>query len=102
MGVGGFAVMKALSTRNDSPETASRPFTASRDGFVAAEGAGILVLEEYEHARARGATIYAEVVGYATSADAYHITAPAPGEIGRASCRERGAVTGVAGQREEE
>jgi len=86
MGVGGFAVMKALSTRNDSPETASRPFTASRDGFVAAEGAGILVLEEYEHARARGATIYAEVVGYATSADAYHITAPAPGGAGAARC----------------
>jgi len=86
MGVGGFAVMKALSTRNDSPETASRPFTASRDGFVAAEGAGILVLEEYEHARARGATIYAEVVGYATSADAYHITAPTPGGAGAARC----------------
>lgn len=86
MGIGGFAVMKALSTRNESPETASRPFTKSRDGFVAGEGAGILVLEELEHARARGATIYAEVVGYATSADAYHITASAPGGAGAVRC----------------
>ncbi len=86
MGIGGFAVMKALSTRNDSPETASRPFTASRDGFVAGEGAGILILEELEHARARGARIYAEVIGAATSADAYHITAPAPGGVGAVRC----------------
>ncbi len=86
MGIGGFAVMKALSTRNDSPETASRPFTASRDGFVAGEGAGILVLEEYERAKARGATIYAEVIGYATSADAHHITASAPGGVGAVRC----------------
>jgi 3-oxoacyl-[acyl-carrier-protein] synthase II len=86
VGIGGFAVMKALSTRNDSPETASRPFTASRDGFVASEGAGILVLEEYERAKARGARIYAEVVGYATSADAHHITAPAPGGAGAVRC----------------
>jgi 3-oxoacyl-[acyl-carrier-protein] synthase II len=82
MGIAGFATMKALSTRNDSPETASRPFTASRDGFVAGEGAGILILEELEHAKARGARIYGEVVGAATSADAYHITAPAPGGEG--------------------
>ena len=82
IGIGGFAVMKALSTRNDSPETASRPFNASRDGFVTGEGAGILILEELEHAKRRGARIYAEVVGYATSADAHHITAPAPGGTG--------------------
>ncbi len=86
IGIGGFAVMKALSTRNDSPETASRPFTASRDGFIAGEGAGIVVLEEYERAKARGATIYAEVIGYATSADAYHITASAPGGAGAVRC----------------
>jgi 3-oxoacyl-[acyl-carrier-protein] synthase II len=82
MGIGGFAVMKALSTRNDDPEGASRPFSASRDGFVAGEGAGILLLESYEHAKARGARIYAEVLGGATSADAHHITAPAPGGAG--------------------
>ena len=82
MGIAGFAVMKALSTRNDSPETASRPFTKSRDGFVAGEGAGVLILEELEHAKARGAQIYAEVIGASTSADAHHITAPAPGGVG--------------------
>jgi 3-oxoacyl-[acyl-carrier-protein] synthase II len=86
MGIGGFAVMRALSTRNDEPETASRPFTASRDGFVAGEGSGVLVLEEYGRAVARGARIYAELAGGATSADAHHITAPAPGGAGAVRC----------------
>jgi 3-oxoacyl-[acyl-carrier-protein] synthase II len=76
MGVGGFAAMRALSTRNDEPEKASRPFDKDRDGFIIGEGAGVVVLEELETARRRGATIYAEVVGYGMSADAYHITAP--------------------------
>lgn len=78
MAIGGFANMKALSERNDSPETASRPFDATRDGFVMGEGAGILILEELEHALKRGAHIYAELVGYGATGDAYHLTAPAP------------------------
>ena len=94
--VAGFANMTALSTRNDSPETASRPFDATRDGFVLGEGAGMVVMEELEHARARGATIIAEIVGYGQTADAYHITAPAEGGEGavramRAALREAGA-----------
>ncbi len=78
MGVGGFAAMRALSTRNDNPEKASRPWDQARDGFVIGEGAGILILEELEHARKRGALILAEVAGYGMSGDAYHMTQPAP------------------------
>lgn len=81
-GMGGFNAMHAMSTRNDDPQTASRPFDATRDGFVLGEGAGAIILEEYEHAKARGAKIYAEVIGGGLSSDAYHMTAPHPEGIG--------------------
>ena len=86
LGLGGFAAAKALSTRNDSPETASRPWDQDRDGFVLSDGAGVMVLEEYEFARARGARIYAEVVGYGMSGDAYHMTQPSQNGEGAARC----------------
>jgi 3-oxoacyl-[acyl-carrier-protein] synthase II len=95
MGVGGFAALRALSQRNDDPERASRPFDRDRDGFIVGEGSGMLILEEYERARQRGARIYAEVVGYGMSADAYHITAPS--EDGDGPFRVMGAALESAG-----
>src|SRR5215468_10483197 len=95
MGIGGFAAMRALSTRNDEPARASRPFDKDRDGFIVGEGAGVLILEEYERAKRRGARIYAELVGYGMSADAYHITAPS--EDGDGAYRVMGAAIDSAG-----
>jgi len=86
LGMGGFSVMKALSTRNDAPAEASRPFDRDRDGFVMGEGAGIVILEEMEHAKKRGANILAELVGYGANSDAYHVTQPAPNGEGAARC----------------
>ncbi|MGW8312995.1 MAG: beta-ketoacyl-ACP synthase II [Desulfuromonadales bacterium] len=93
LGIGGFSVMKALSTRNDDPQAASRPFEKNRDGFVMGEGAGILILEEYEQALRRGAKIYGEVAGYGMTGDAYHLTAPAPGGEGAARCMKMALQT---------
>ena len=87
--VGGFAAMRALSTRNDDPAAASRPFDQGRDGFVMGEGSGVVILEALDHARARGAEILAELVGYAATADASHITLPAPGGIGAVRAARR-------------
>jgi 3-oxoacyl-[acyl-carrier-protein] synthase II len=95
MGIGGFAALRALSTRNDEPAKASRPFDKDRDGFIVGEGAGVVILEEYERARSRGARIYAELVGYGMSADAYHITAPS--EDGDGAYRVMGEAIESAG-----
>jgi 3-oxoacyl-[acyl-carrier-protein] synthase II len=94
IGIGGFNSSRALSTKNDSPETASRPFDKTRDGFVMGEGVGILILEEYERARSRGARIYAEIVGVGLSADAHHITAPDPEGIGAKLAMKRALQSG--------
>ena len=97
MGVGGFGAMRALSTRNDEPARASRPFDKDRDGFIIGEGSGVVILEELEHARQRGARIYAELVGYGMTADAYHITAPSEGGEGAVRVMETAlADAGVA------
>ena len=94
IGIGGFCAMRAMSTRNDDPKTASRPFDKDRDGFVMGEGSGVLVLEELEHARKRGAQIYCEIVGYGNTADAHHLTSPSPGGEGAARCMKMALRSG--------
>jgi 3-oxoacyl-[acyl-carrier-protein] synthase II len=94
MGIAGFCAMKAMSTRNDDPQHASRPFDKDRDGFVMGEGAGVLVLEELEHAQKRGGKIYCEIAGYGNTADAHHLTAPSPGGEGAARCMKMALRTG--------
>jgi 3-oxoacyl-[acyl-carrier-protein] synthase II len=94
IGIGGFCAMKAMSTRNDDPQHASRPFDKDRDGFVMGEGAGVVVLEELEHAKRRGAKIYCELAGYGNTADAYHLTAPSPGGEGAARCMKMALRSG--------
>jgi len=100
LGIGGFCAMKAMSTRNQEPKRSSRPFDKDRDGFVMGEGAGVLVLEDLEHAKARGARIYCELVGYGNTADAHHMTAPSPGGEGAARCMKMALRS--AGMRPEE
>ena len=94
VGIGGFCAMKAMSTRNDDPKHASRPFDKERDGFIMGEGAGVVMLEELEHAKKRGAKIYCEVTGYGNTADAYHLTAPSPEGEGAARCMKMALKTG--------
>jgi 3-oxoacyl-[acyl-carrier-protein] synthase II len=93
VGLGGFCAARALSTRNDNPQAASRPWDKDRDGFVLSDGAGILVLEEYEHARRRGAKIYAELAGFGMSADAFHMTSPAENGRGAAACMQNALIS---------
>jgi 3-oxoacyl-[acyl-carrier-protein] synthase II len=94
VGIGGFCAMRAMSTRNDDPKTSSRPFDKDRDGFVMGEGAGVIVLEELEHAKKRGAKIYCEIAGYGNTADAYHLTAPSPNGEGAARCMKMAMRSG--------
>jgi len=94
IGIGGFCAMKAMSTRNDDPKHSSRPFDKDRDGFVMGEGAGVIVLEELEHSKKRGAKIYCEIGGYGNTADAYHLTAPSPNGEGAARCMKMALRSG--------